>query len=820
MRLVAIVVLWLALVGTAFAQSQTAAERETAIDKASAQLRQISAEIEAADAEGASSREQEIREIIAGSRSRLGPVNTEIQAVSDNLALLGPAPKENEPPEASAVAGERETFNNQLTMLRGQRTRILANIDEAIALLGDISKNRFLRFYSDLAVRTASLVTPDLWKGAAEDFSKLRGGVGNYFAQWQASSGDSNNVLAKVAALFAAFAISLFMLGPVQRWARRYVNTKVTAREPTKARRVGAAAARLLTRLGPGVIGGLAVIETARAIGLLQEDGLSVAHAIWVSLIAFLLAQGATAGLFSPAGPDWRLTDLEPPSNPRVRVYMLAIFALFGVKSVAVAIFDAAGGLTQLSQMVTGVNAVIIGVLLVVLSQRRMWAGGAAPVKVRSGADAPGNGEANGQTARVDESFWPSFRFVVRVIGVGVIAASVAGYVLLADFVVSRIYYLPLLIAVIWFTRALLKEATLWADRRLKSGKADGQDPAEDETQAFVFWVGAGVDVLVFVLFLPTLLALAGIEISSVRDIVMRAFSGFRIGGMFISLSDIFIAIGTFVAILIVTRGLQGALQRGPLAHSRIDPGIQNSLVTLFGYFGLVVAVVAAFSVMGFDLSNLALIAGALSVGIGFGLQSIVNNFVSGLILLFERPIKVGDWIVTNSGEGIVKKISVRSTDIETFDRSSIIIPNSELISSTVTNWTHRDRLGRIRVPVGVAYKSNPEQVRELLLQCANEHPLVVRYPEPFVVWQDFGASSLDFELRAYLRDISKGLQVKTELRYAIFEVFRKEGIEIPFPQQDLYVKSLPDGAPTPAPAPTPTPTPQQVAEPETDDDD
>jgi small-conductance mechanosensitive channel len=233
-------------------------------------------------------------------------------------------------------------------------------------------------------------------------------------------------------------------------------------------------------------------------------------------------------------------------------------------------------------------------------------------------------------------------------------------------------------------------------------------------------------------------------------------------------------------------------VQRGPLAHSRADVGVQNSLITLLGYGGLVIALFASISALGVDLGNLALIAGALSVGIGFGLQSIVNNFVSGLILLFERPIKVGDWIVTTSGEGTVKKISVRSTEIETFDRSSIIVPNSELVSSTVTNWTHKDKIGRISVAVGVSYGSDPEKVRDILLKCANAHPLVVAYPEPFVVWKDFGASSLDFELRAFLNDISKGLQVRTDLRFAIFKALADAGIEIPFPQTDIHIKSMP----------------------------
>ena len=160
---------------------------------------------------------------------------------------------------------------------------------------------------------------------------------------------------------------------------------------------------------------------------------------------------------------------------------------------------------------------------------------------------------------------------------------------------------------------------------------------------------------------------------------------------------------------------------------------------------------------------------------------------------MFERPIKVGDWIVTSSGEGTVKRISVRSTEIETFDRSSIIVPNSELISSTVTNWTHKNRIGRITVPVGVSYGSDPEKVKAILLKCAHDHPLIVSYPEPFVTWMDFGASSLDFEIRAFLADISQGLTVRTELRFAIFKAFHEAGVEIPFPQQDIYVKSLPE---------------------------
>ena len=177
-------------------------------------------------------------------------------------------------------------------------------------------------------------------------------------------------------------------------------------------------------------------------------------------------------------------------------------------------------------------------------------------------------------------------------------------------------------------------------------------------------------------------------------------------------------------------------------------------------------------------------------MGVGFGLQSIVNNFVSGLILLAERPIKTGDWVTTSDGEGYVKKISVRSTEISTFDNATVIVPNSELITNSVTNWTHDGNEGRIIIPIGVSYDSDPHRVREILLDCATRHPLVLHDPSPVVYFADFGASSLDFQLRCYLPDINYGLSTKSELRFMILSELRAAGIEIPFPQRDVHIRS------------------------------
>jgi len=224
------------------------------------------------------------------------------------------------------------------------------------------------------------------------------------------------------------------------------------------------------------------------------------------------------------------------------------------------------------------------------------------------------------------------------------------------------------------------------------------------------------------------------------------------------------------------------------LPQTHLEPGVRHSLAAGFGYVGIVIAAVDGITVLGVDLSNLAIIAGALSVGIGFGLQNIVNNFVSGLILLIERPIKVGDWVEVGGNVGIVKRISVRSTEIETFQRAAVIVPNAEFLSASVTNWTHKDRSGRIEILIGVAYGTDTGLVRDTLLGLAAAHEEVLVTPGPIVLFNDFGASSLDFELRCYTANVMRRRAIASELRYVIEAAFRAAGIEIPFPQRVVHM--------------------------------
>jgi small-conductance mechanosensitive channel len=246
---------------------------------------------------------------------------------------------------------------------------------------------------------------------------------------------------------------------------------------------------------------------------------------------------------------------------------------------------------------------------------------------------------------------------------------------------------------------------------------------------------------------------------------------------------------------MLVSKAIQMLLLNKILPRYGAERGVQLSITRLTHYAILTAGFLLMLNVLGFQLNQLALLGGALGVGIGFGLQAIVNNFTSGLILLFERPIKVGDTIQIGPELGEVKNLGLRATVIQTFDNAEIVVPNSDLITLQVTNWTLAERKVRVRIPVGVAYGSDVANVLKILLACGEANPMVLSTPPATAFFLAFGASSLDFELRVWVPDFLDKLQVLSDLNQDIENEFAINDIEIPFPQTDLHLRSVDEGA-------------------------
>jgi len=323
--------------------------------------------------------------------------------------------------------------------------------------------------------------------------------------------------------------------------------------------------------------------------------------------------------------------------------------------------------------------------------------------------------------------------------------------------------------------------SSVWKIKQLRS-------EAESLTRRAAFLIDTCIVVFILLPFLLTTWGLYSTVPQAAKGLL--AF-GFDLGSVRISVGMVMATAGTLYGSLFLSWILPKVLLDEMVFGHGLERGVRLSVARLIQYFIILIGFILTLTFLGLDLTKLTIILSALGVGIGFGLQGVVNNFVCGLLLLFEQPLRVGDSIEIGGHWANIKNIGLRATTVQTFDQADVIIPNADLVNNQVTNWTLSNRQGRLKIPVGVAYGSDVPRVIETLMASARENDMIAKSPQPQVLFLRFGESSLDFELRVWIKDVDNRLQVISELHQEVDRRFREANIEIAFPQRDLHLRNI-----------------------------
>jgi len=743
-------------------------------EKAIQQLKELEGEL--------SRLRSEVERIIYDSTTTAQTLRPQLEEVEKQIERLGPPPAKDQPAESATVVAERARLGTLKANLDGAvKTTELAWV-RAKQLIDRITVIRYQLFTRNLLERRDSPLAPRVWRNVAEHRSTIEGRLYYYGGDWLTWASRVSGWLALLGAGIVAVYLGL-RLGLARLFARR-----LAKRDPSPS--------FFERALKAAWVAPLRFVPPAVAVAMLYFGlgSLDLLFSPWIGLatsaLGGLLVYSASAALLrvclAPRHPGWRLV---PVADHTARRILLILEAFVGVYVLDVVLVELARALyvplsvTVVKSFLTSLAFALLLVLLVL-----------TPFVPQTGPDRPVNGHAYvPRPVTLFSPFW--IKLPLATTAVVILVASVLGYVALGRFVAHQVVLSGTVVAGCGLLYLGVRAATRGrADNRDLIGKLLENrfgltDPGRRRQISRLIELMA--TLMIVTAALPLLMLQWGFSGADIRDWLKALLFGFEIGQFRISLARILIGMALFTTLLFVTRLLQRWLREQVLTQPRVDAGIANSVDTAIGYAGIGLALLIALSYAGLDITSLAIVAGALSVGIGFGLQSIVNNFVSGLILLVERPVKVGDWIVVGNEQGNVRRISVRSTEIETFDKASLILPNSELITGRVLNWTHRNPLGRAVVKVEVAPTADPESVIAMLREVAAANEDALKTPGPVITFDNFSSTSLQFTLRVVVGDVYLGGKVGTELRVAILKRLRDENIQMVNAAYDVHLRDL-----------------------------
>ncbi|MGU9978529.1 DUF3772 domain-containing protein [Phreatobacter sp. HK31-P] len=760
----------------------------TTLDQAEAMLeRQLSG----ADLTNVRNRLDPVREALVAAIAQVEPRLAEAR---DRLNQLGPKPAEGAPAETPEARQSRE-----------EQTRTVADLDARVKalkvqqvrvdqLVERITERRRQLFAAQLFERSVPVVDPRFWLQLSDALPRL-GRSAQFLAEdwWHHLTEVAG--LSRIAVAFGLGLVAAIVLYVLYRQLRRYGLYGSPADVPaSRLARVKAAIRTTFERalVLPVLVGiPLLIIQN---FDLVLPRAQPIPVAIFFAVLIISVTRGVMQGVMAPGAPAYRLIELPDAFAEAVFASVRWAAWIIAVGLVALAFAQVMIAPLAVTVFITSLTAIGIAVVIFLFLRNT----------TERQQDSEDGGVPETQPAATKQP-WAWTRPALWVALTAIAIALVAGFTPLAAFLASRIAAAVVIAAVtvmiLVFLDAIIAEwfgPTTVRGRSLSA--AIGIRPDRLDLIGTLF----GGFLHIVVLIASALVVFGPWGFGGGSASLEDAFFGVR----FREIQSLAVTLAGAGLVLVIgalaLRAVMTWFREKVLPRTGMDSGLQNSVSTIVGYAGFALVASLGLRQLGLDLSNITIIAGALSVGIGFGLQSIVQNFVSGLILLAERPIRVGDSIVVKGEEGHVRKISVRSTEIETFDRATVILPNAELITGVVKNWTLSNTLSRITIPVRVAYDSDPDMVRDQMMAAACDNRFIVQEPPPRVLLMRFGDLGLEFELRGVVTNVEYALTTRSELQLGILSRFRQHGIIIAPPVQKVQSVLEPPAAAKADPGPAP----------------
>jgi potassium efflux system protein len=733
------------------AGAQEAAQTETAVNYDDWEKAAEAVETELGDRNLTDDRLEELRGQMTGWRAALltaqNANSARIATLKEQIAALGPVPAEGET-EAEEISTRRKDLADRLVTAQAPGLAADEAYRRADGLIREIDRVLRERQADALLRLWPSPVNPANWPEAVIGLSDTLMQIWYEVTDAWGDAEARERLVGSLPLIALLLVVALGLTVYARRWIEVY-SDRLQHRGGKVRRRVLAVLASLGMVVVP-VLGMLALTAALRATGLLGEVGTRVNDALpGLGFLVFL-----AAWLGKRAFPRQQGEGAVLPLPPERRTEGRFLSVMMGLVVAAEALRSVAMDPQSYSEATTSVMSFPI----LAAGGLVLWRVGRVLRMARE--------EVEGQSYVLT-----LLGLIARGIGlIGIIGPVLAafGYVAAAMAMIFPAMVSLALICVLFILQRLIGD--VWSVTLGR--RAEGEEPGQGEGLAAVL---AGFALAV--LSLPLFALIWGARWSDLTELWTRFREGFQMGETRISPTDFLAFAVIFIIGYMVTRLLQGALRTTILPKTSMDQGGQTAMVAGVGYVGIFLAALVAINATGIDLSGLAIVAGALSVGIGFGLQNIVQNFVSGIILLVERPVSEGDWIEVGTVSGTVRSISVRATRIQTFDRSSVIVPNADLVTQRVTNWTRFSLAGRLIVPVSVVHGSDPTRVERLLREIAEAQPMCILTPPPIVALMGFNLDGVNFEIRMILRDTNFQLSVRSDVNHAILRRFAEEGI-------------------------------------------